>query len=47
MKAKKNYFHLLALTEVSSSKTTMDAKAKKKFFSIYLPSVEGLDIVYL
>jgi len=24
----------------------MDAKAKKFFFSIYLPSVEGLDIVY-
>ena len=25
----------------------MDAKAKKDFFSIYLPLVKGLDIVYL
>ena len=44
--------HLLALSEgtwhcLSSSKTIMHAKAKKDFFSIYLPLVKGLNIVYL
>ena len=47
------FFHLLALSEgtwhcLSLKKTTMDVKAKKKFFfSIYLPLLKGHDIVYL
>jgi len=47
---KKIFFHLHAHSEgtwhcLSSSNTIMDAKAK--IFSIYLPLVKGLDIVYL